>query len=135
MQFGSLIKYNKERRYDMLDSKMEKKFTAMVKRNRWPKINKVLEKAGPEEKLFFAREFGNVLNDKTFNYLLMFLNDPDEKVQLQAIKSISNFESNNAKTHLQNFLINLPKEKAELDNATREAIRKINEALAAKEQQ
>lgn len=118
----------------MLDSKKQKKIATMVKRHRWLKINKELEKANIEEKVAFAKEFGKELHEKTFNYLLMLLNDSDETVQLQAVKSLGNFESDNAKTHLQDFLINLPKEKVELDKAARDAIRQINEALAKKEQ-
>lgn len=133
LKFDTYSKYKKERRYDMLDSKKQKKITNMVKRHQWFKITKELNKASLEEKEAFAKEFGNVLHEQTFNYLLMLLNDSEEQVQIQAIKSLGNFESDNAKTHLQDFLINLPKEKTELDKAAREAIRQINEALAKKE--
>lgn len=117
----------------MLDIKRQKKITAMVKKHRWMKIGKELKKANSEEKEEFAKELGLDLHNNNVNYLLMLLNDPDEKVQLQAINSLGNFASDNAKTNLQNFLINLPKEKTELEKATRDAISHINEALSKKE--
>jgi len=117
----------------MLDPKKQKKIATMVKKHRWSKINKVLQKASPEEKVEFAKELGNDLHNNNINYLLMLLEDPDDNVKLQAINSLGNHASDTAKTFLQNFLENLPKEKVELEKATREAISRINGELAKKE--
>lgn len=118
----------------MLDPKKQKKIASMVKKHRWSKINKVLQKASPEEKEEFAKELGNDLHNNSINYLLMLLEDPDDNVKLQAVKALGNHASDTAKTFLQNFLENLPKEKVELENATREVISKINASLAKKEE-
>jgi len=117
----------------MLDPKKQKKIATIVKRHRWSKINKLLQKASSEEKEEFAKELGNDLHNNNINYLLKLMDDPDDNVKLQAVKSLGNHGSDTAKTFLQNFLENLPKEKTELEKATREAINKINEALAKKE--
>jgi len=129
-----LLNINKERRYDMLDPKKQKKISTMVKKHRWSKINKVLQKASSEEKEEFAKELGNDLHNNNINYLLKLLEDPDDNVKLQAVKSLGNHASDTAKTFLQDFLEKLPKDKVELEKATREAIGKINQALAYKEE-
>lgn len=118
----------------MLDPKKQKKIATMVKKQRWTKISKVLQKASSEEKEEFAKELGNDLHNNNINYLLMLLDDPDDNVKLQAVKSLGNHASDTAKTYLQHLLENLPKEKVELETAIRDSISKINAALAKKEE-
>lgn len=118
----------------MLDSKKQKKIAAMVKHHRWNKISKELQKANSEEKVEFAKELGIDLHLSNTNYLLTLLDDPDDQVKLQAIKSLGNHSSDTAKTYLQEFLVNLPKEKTELEKAARDAISQINAVLAKKDE-
>lgn len=118
----------------MLDIKKQKKIAKVVKHHRWLKISNELKKANTEEKVEFAKEFGNDPHINNINYLCMLLDDPDDNVKLQAVKSLGNFCSDSAKTFLQDFLQNLPKEKEELEKAARESISKINEALANKKE-
>lgn len=105
----------------------------MVKHHRWTKISKELKKADSAAKEEFAKELGIDRHINNINFLQMLLDDPDDNVKMEAVKALGNFDSDSAKTFLQNFLMNLPKEKVELEKATRESISKINEALAKKE--
>ena len=123
----------KERRYDMLDPKKQKKIASMVKHHRWTKISKELKKADSAAKEEFAKELGIDRHINNINFLQMLLDDPDDNVKMEAVKALGNFDSDSAKTFLQNFLMNLPKEKVELEKATREAISRINGELAKKE--
>ena len=105
------------------------KAAKLVKRQRWGKIGKMLEKGDPETRIALASELGNTTDDNAFNYLISLLKDTDEKVQLQAVKSLGVHGEDRAKTFLQNMMSSLPKEKKELADAIRESIAQINQAV------
>jgi len=108
----------------------EDRLRRLIRKNRWGKISKILETADSQTKILFASECGSSKNEKSLNYLIALLRDEDEKVQLEAVKSLGLLGKESAKTHLLDILNNLPKEKTELNNAIRESISKINEAIA-----
>jgi HEAT repeat protein len=113
-----------------MSSKNEKRIARLIKWKRWNKIAKELEKADSQTRVEFAAEFGKLAEENCYNYLINLLDDKDEDVQLQAIKSLGDSGRENAKTHLQKLAENLPKEKNVLHDAIRESISKINKAVA-----
>lgn len=107
-----------------------KKIERLVKRRRWNKINKLLEKSDSQTRIAFATELGNSKDDNAYNLLILLLDDSDEEVRIQTIKSLGNLGRESAKTYLQRILMSLPQEESALGEATREAISKINEAIS-----
>ena len=105
-----------------------KKIARLIKRERWTKIQKMLEKGQSDTRARITAALGTSRNDDAFNILVMLLKDNDEKVQLEAIKSMGELGVDRAKVHLQDMGSKLPKEKTELADALKEAIAKINKA-------
>jgi HEAT repeat protein len=105
------------------------KAAKLVKRNRWGKINKLLEKGDSEIRAALASELKNNRDDNSINLLIILLKDSDEKVQLEAVKSLGELRVERAKTHLQNMFKFVPEDKTELIEAIKDAIAKINEAI------
>lgn len=106
----------------------EQKIARLVKRGRWGKIGKMLEKGDSETRVAVTAELGNTKDESAYNYLILLLKDNDEQVQLQAVKSLGNLEMERAKVHLQNLISSVPKEKTSLIDAIKESISKINQA-------
>ena len=115
----------------MSGSKEQQKAEKLVKKQRWGKIGKMLEKGDAETRLAVASELGNASDENALNYLISLLKDPDERVQVQAVKSIGTRGEERAKAFLQNMISTLPSEKVELHDAIRDSISKINVAEEA----
>lgn len=106
----------------------EKNIVRLVKRGRWEKIRKILQKSEPDTRIIVTTELGNTSEEEAFNILIILLKDRDEKVQLQAVKSIGNVGVERAKVHLQDMLSKVPQEQTELIDAIKDSIAKINKA-------
>ncbi len=111
-----------------MNVKEEKKIARLIKRESWTKIQKMLEKGQSDTRVRITAALGTSRNDDAFNILVMLLRDNDEKVQLEAIKSMGELGVDRAKVHLQDMGSKLPDEKAELIDAIKESIAKINKA-------
>ena len=105
----------------------EKKIARLVKRERWTKIQKMLEKGERATRVRITAALGTSRNDDAFNILVTLLKDNDEKVQLEAIKSMGELGVDRAKVHLQDMGSKLPEEKTEFIEAIKESLAKINE--------
>ena len=109
--------------------KEEKKIARLVKRGRWTKLQKMLKKGDSDTRAAITAALGTAKEDDAFNILVLLIKDNDEKVQLQAVKSMGDLGVDRAKVHLQDLGSKLPEEKTELIDAIKKSIAKINEAM------
>ncbi|HCS73276.1 MAG TPA: hypothetical protein DIW17_05300 [Clostridiales bacterium] len=107
----------------------EKRIARLVKRGRWTKIQKMLGKSDSATRAAITTELGNTQEEDAFNILVMLLKDNDEKVQLEAVKSLGVLGVERAKVHLQDMISKIPEDKTELNDAIKNSIAQINEAV------
>lgn len=98
----------------------------MVQKHQWDKVEKKLSGADAEAKTALASACGESSDEEASVLLLNLLQDSDEKVLLQAVKSLGAVGHDNAKTNLQWLAGNLPADKKEIQKAISEAITKIS---------
>lgn len=101
-------------------------YVTMVQKNQWDKINAKLTKPNLQTKLDIAEACSKSSEDESMNILIRFLTDPDEAVQLQAIKSLGISGRANAKTHLYWLTERLPAGKEELRKAIKDSLAAIS---------
>lgn len=75
-----------------------------------------------------ASACGKSEDEEALNILVDLLDDGDENVVMEAVKSLGEVGRDNAKTHLLALMEKLPDEKAELKAAVKDSISKINAA-------
>jgi HEAT repeat protein len=101
----------------------------LVEKHQWEKVDKKLNGADAEAKVALAAACANSSDEEASSCLISLLNDSDESVQIQAIKSLGIIGSENAKTNLQWLSDHLPAGKDAVKTAAREAIAQINKHL------
>jgi hypothetical protein len=104
------------------ENQMEK----LVKKHQWDKAGKKLRDADTESKIAFAAACGGSSDEEAINFLIELIKDDDEKVQIQAVKSMGVNKSQIAKTHLQWLSDRIPAEKNGLKAEIKKTIELIN---------
>lgn len=97
----------------------------MVQKHQWDKIEKKLQNADAQTKAAFAAACGESSDEEAVTHLINLLQDSDENVLLQTVKSLGAIGHDNAKTHLQWLANNLPEGKQEIQKGIGEAFAKI----------
>ena len=98
----------------------------MVEKDQWVKIQGKLNHASFQTKMNIASACSKSSEDESMNILVRLLQDSDEAVQLQAIKSLEISGKSRIKGHLQSLLKHLPEDKENLKQAIREAMSGIS---------
>jgi len=98
-------------------SKIEK----LVLKGKWDKINKKYLNGDAKTRLLLAQACAKAKDMGVNNILAVLLRDPDEKVQLAAIKSIGITGRDHEAAQLQWIIENTPAEKTEIIDAAKEA--------------
>lgn len=106
--------------------KNENQMEQLVNKHQWDKIIKKLHGADVQSRLALATACGSSFDEDSSNTLINLLNDSDDNVLIQVVKSLGAVGSSNAKTHLQSLFDRLPDEKVSIKDAIRESIAKIN---------
>jgi hypothetical protein len=102
-------------------------FEHMVEKNQWDKLNGKLTNASTQTKLDIASACSKSSEDESMNILVRLLQDSDEAVQLQAIKSLAISGRSSIKTHLHWLTEHLPATgKDNVKQAIREALAAIS---------
>jgi hypothetical protein len=96
-------------------------FDHMVEKNQWQQITGKLSNANARTRLDIAAACGRSKEDDSMNILIRLLNDSDESVQLQAVKSLGTNGRSTAKTHLQWLKEHLPEGRYNVKLAIKEA--------------
>jgi HEAT repeat protein len=110
----------------MLFGSAQNPFEHLVEKNQWDKIMGKLDRANVQTRLEIAEACSKSNEDESMNILIRLLTDEDEKVQLQAVKSLGISGRSSTKTHLNWLLSHLSEDKVEL----REAIKEASMAIA-----
>lgn len=105
---------------------MSNPFDSMVAKAQWDKVMGKLDRANTQTKLEIAEACSKSSDDESMNILVRLLQDTDESVQLQAVKSLGASGRNSAKTHLTWMAGRLPDSKVELKAAIKEASMEIS---------
>lgn len=98
----------------------------MVQKHQWDKIEKKLQSSDAQTKTALASACGESSDEEASTVLLNLLQESDENVLLQTVKSLGAVGHDNAKTNLQWLSTSLPGDKKELQEAISEAITKIS---------
>lgn len=98
-----------------------------VKKHLWGKISQKFHNLDAQARLDLATACGNSSDEDAPDVLIELLRDNDEKVLMQAVKSLGMVGTSNAKTHLLALLWKLPDGKDELKNAIKESAAKAGE--------
>ena len=93
----------------------------MVEKNHWVKIQGKLNHASVQTKINIAAACSKSSEDDSMNILVRLLQDTDEAVQLQAIKSLGICGRSSVKGHLNSLSGHLPEGKEDVKQAIREA--------------
>jgi HEAT repeat protein len=104
----------------------ENKMEQLVKKHQWDKINKKLPDANTEQRIALATACGSSFDEGAAHTLINMLEDSDEEVLIQAIKSLGEVGSDNAKTHLRARSERLPEGNDRIKKAISESIAKLN---------
>lgn len=105
----------------------ENQIVHMVRKHQWDKIEKKLQKADAQTKVAFALACGESSDEKAVTHLTNLLQDSDETVLTQAVKSLGAIGHSSTKTPLQWLSNNLPEGKQELRKEIEKAIAEITE--------
>jgi hypothetical protein len=106
----------------------ENEMENLVQKHHWDKVNKKLHNADAKTRLSLAAACGSSFDEDASNILVNMLNDSDEGVMIQAVKSLGDVGHDNAKTHLQSLLGRLPDGQESIKATIRDSIAKINES-------
>lgn len=104
----------------------ENQIVHMVQKHQWDKVEKKLQNADAKTKAAFACACGESSDEEAVTHLINLLQDSDDNVLLQTVKSLGKVGHDNAKTHLQWLANNLPKEKREIQKEIGEAVANIS---------
>jgi len=104
---------------------VERKIEKMVKKGKWEDLIKKCMTADAKTRLIIAEQCAK-LNDPGVNTVLnKLLRDPDENVQLAAVKSIGITGKDHEVAQLQWLLSNTSEDKQELISALHDSISKV----------
>ncbi len=103
----------------------EKSIEKLIKKGKWEALTKKFMQADSETRLVLAKESAKADNPGVNSILTTLIRDSDEKVQLEAVKSIGITGKDHEVAQLQWLLTNTPEEKSGLRDAIQEAISKV----------
>lgn len=98
----------------------------LVEKHHWDKIKKKLPTLSPSDRVTLAAACGKSSDEDALNLLMELLEDKNEAVVMQAVKSLGDVGRDNAKTHLLALLEKLPEGNEPLKAVIKESISKIN---------
>jgi hypothetical protein len=101
------------------------KFEHMVEKNQWDKLNSKLTNANDQTKLEIAVACSKSSEDESMNILVRLLQDSNDAVQLQAIKSLGLSGRPSIKSHLNWLSERIPESNEAAKQAIREAFSNI----------
>lgn len=102
----------------------EKKIENLIKKGKWEALSKFLS-ADVGTRLALAKACANTKDPGVNSLLTTLIRDKDEKVQLEAVKSIAVTGKDHEVAQLQWVLSNAPANKTELIAATQNAIASV----------
>jgi hypothetical protein len=108
----------------MLFGSKEKTIQRLIKKGKWEALRKFLN-SDPETRLILAKECGKSNDPGVNSVLTTLLRDEDEKVQLEAVKSITVTGRDHEVAQLQWLMSNTPEDKTELISAIQNAIASV----------
>jgi hypothetical protein len=100
----------------------ESKIKKYTKKGKWETINKKFLSSDTETRLILAKVCAKANNPGVNSILTTLMRDPDEKVQLEAVKSIAVTGKDHEVAQLQWLLSNTSEENTELREAIQFAI-------------
>lgn len=103
----------------------EQNIEKLVKKGKWETLNKKFLTSDPQTRLILAKTCAKASNPGVNGILTTLIRDPDEKVQLEAVRSIAITGKDHEVAQLQWLLSNTSEEKATLYGAVQEAISKV----------
>lgn len=106
---------------------MKNPYAPMVEKKKWEQLNKKVGKADVQARVEIAAACGLSSDDEPLNLLYRMLKDPDESVQIQAVKSLGECGSEQSKTHISWLAGHLPPEGHE---EMRQAIQECSASMA-----
>ena len=105
----------------------ENQMQQFVNKHQWGKISKNFHGLDTQSKVDLAIACGSSSDEDASDFLIYLLEDSDENVLMQAVKSLGMVGYSNAKTHLLALLWKLPDGKEDLKAAIKEAVAKTSE--------
>lgn len=109
----------------MLFGSKESKIENLIKKGKWETVNKKFLSGDPQTRLTLARACAKAGDPGVNSILTILIRDPDENVQMEAVKSITITGKDHEVAQLQWLLSNTPEEKAELREAIQVAIANV----------
>lgn len=103
----------------------ESKIEKLIKKGKWETLNKKFLSADPQTRLTLAKACATAGDPGVNSILTTLIRDPDEKVQMEAVKSIAITGKDHEVAQLQWLLSNTPEEKTELREAIQYAIANV----------
>jgi len=106
-------------------SSKEKTIEKLIKKGKWEALNKKFLGSDKETRLVLAKACAKADNPGVNSILTTLIRDSDEKVQLEAVKSIAVTGKDHEVAQLQWVLSNTPKENSVLHDAVQYAISQV----------
>lgn len=103
----------------------EKKIEKLIRKGKWEDLSKKFLAANAETRLILAEQCGKSNEPGVNSVLNKLLRDPDERVQLAAVKSIGITGTDHEVAQLQWLLSNTSEDKKELISALHDSISKV----------
>jgi hypothetical protein len=102
------------------------RFEHLAEKNHWARMQGKLNHASSKTKIAIAAACSKSSEDESMNILVRLLQDDDEAVQFQAIKSLEVCGRSSIKGHLHSLSEHLPQGKENVKQAIREAMAGIS---------
>jgi len=103
----------------------EKKIEKMIQKGKWEDLTKKFLTADAQTRLILAEQCGKSDDPGVNSVLNKLIRDPDEKVQLAAVKSMGITGKDHEVAQLQWLLSNTSEDKKELISALQDSISKV----------
>ncbi len=103
----------------------EKSIEKLIKKDKWEALTKKYLQSDSETRLILAKACAKAENPGVNSILTTLIRDSDEKVQLEAVRSIAITGKDHEVAQLQWLLSNTPEEKSVLRDAIQDAISKV----------
>ena len=103
----------------------ESSIEKLIKKGKWESLNKKYLSSDPQTRLALAKSCAKAGDPGVNSILTTLIRDPDEKVKMEAVKSIAITGKDHEVAQLQWLLSNTPAENTELIEAVQFAISQV----------